>query len=279
MQATVVHADGIQRMDLVMPIAAVASENLVIEPTIPALIEVANDSQEHGAAHSQNHEHHHHPETDNGSSSLAEIDPNSPLIESTPKSFFGSLADTLFRKPLRAIAKWISPDYTTPGDPNQSVWAKYSPVAWIGAAIAAGATLAQLPFRSFDGMKWMRHFMGGFFVTFSAFKLLDLSGFAESYSMYDPIASRVKAWGYVYPFAELALGALSFAGVAPREVSLSSAVLMGISSIGPIRSVLKDEPFQCACLGSVFNLPVSSVTIFEDLLMAGMGAAMFALPR
>ena len=31
---------------------------------------------------------------------------------------------------------------------------------------------------------------------------------------------------------------------------------------------------QCACLGTVFNLPMSTVTIIEDLLMIGMSAWM-----
>jgi hypothetical protein len=35
----------------------------------------------------------------------------------------------------------------------------------------------------------------------------------------------------------------------------------------------KDE-IQCACLGTVFKLPMTTVTIVEDLLMVVMAAAM-----
>ncbi len=37
----------------------------------------------------------------------------------------------------------------------------------------------------------------------------------------------------------------------------------GISSIGVIQSVMKKRKIQCACLGTVFNLPMSTVAIIE----------------
>lgn len=55
-------------------------------------------------------------------------------------------------------------------------------------------------------MQAMNIFMAGFFLTFSFFKMLDLNGFAESYSMYDIVAKKIKAWGYIYAFIELGLG-------------------------------------------------------------------------
>ena len=38
-----------------------------------------------------------------------------------------------------------------------------------------------------------------------------------------------------------------------------------------------DEKIRCACLGTVFNLPMSAVTLIEDLLMIGMAVAMLGL--
>jgi hypothetical protein len=55
-------------------------------------------------------------------------------------------------------------------------------------------------------MTGMRIFMSGFFLVFSFFKMLDINGFADSYSMYDIVAKKLKAWGYIYVFVELALG-------------------------------------------------------------------------
>jgi hypothetical protein len=40
---------------------------------------------------------------------------------------------------------------------------------------------------------------------------------------------------------------------------------------------LNKQKIQCACLGAVFNLPMSTVTIIEDLLMVAMAAYMIVI--
>lgn len=120
----------------------------------------------------------------------------------------------------------------------------------------------------------MNHFMAGFFLVFSFFKLLDLKGFASSYGMYDLLAMKVPAYGYIYPFIELGLGLSYLTGFNPLITNWVTVIVMGFSSIGVIRSVLNKQKIRCACLGAVFNLPMSTVTIMEDLLMAGMAVTM-----
>ncbi len=126
-------------------------------------------------------------------------------------------------------------------------------------------------------MHFMRYFMAGFFLTFSFFKLLDLKGFAESYAMYDIIAKRFKTWGYIYAFLELILGIAFLLDFNPIITNWVAIIVMTTSIIGVLKSVLNKTKIQCACLGSVFKLPMSSVTIFEDGLMIGMGIAMLIL--
>jgi hypothetical protein len=130
--------------------------------------------------------------------------------------------------------------------------------------------MAQYPFTDFSGMLWMRHFIAGFFIVFDFFKLLNIECFANSYQMYDIIAARWKGWGYTYPFVELALGILYLINFAPFYTNLATAIILGISSIGVIESNLNKRKIKCACLGDVFNLPMSTVTIVEDLTMVGM---------
>ena len=116
--------------------------------------------------------------------------------------------------------------------------------------------------------------MGGFFLVFSFFKFLDIRGFAASYRSYDLLAKAVPAYGFIYPFLELALGlAWAFEGGTYR-VALSTVVLMGFSAIGVIVAVNRKQQIQCACLGTVFNLPMSTVTIIEDLLMVAMAGTL-----
>lgn len=120
----------------------------------------------------------------------------------------------------------------------------------------------------------MNHFMAGFFLVFSFFKFLDLKGFASSYSMYDLLAMKLPGYGYVYPFIELGLGISFLTGFNPVFTNWATVIIMGLSSIGVIQSVLNKKKIRCACLGAVFNLPMSTVTIIEDLLMVAMAGIM-----
>ena len=123
-------------------------------------------------------------------------------------------------------------------------------------------------------MKWMNHFMAGFFLVFSFFKLFNLQGFAESYSMYDIIARKWNASGYIYAITELALGIAFLTGYNPVITNSVTLMIMSISLIGVLQSVLNKRKIRCACLGAVFNLPMSTITILEDALMITMSGIM-----
>jgi copper chaperone CopZ len=124
---------------------------------------------------------------------------------------------------------------------------------------------------------FMRYFMAGFFLVFSFFKMLNLKGFAESYAMYDVVAKRVPAWGYVYAFIELGLGLAYLTGFEPMLTNGITFVVMSVSIVGVLMSVLNKQKIQCACLGAVFKLPMSTVTIIEDALMIAMSGAMLLM--
>jgi len=156
----------------------------------------------------------------------------------------------------------------------QSWFETYKPILLIFAYILLITILVQVANQRFDWMQWMRHFMAGFFLTFSFFKLLNLKGFAESYSMYDVVAKRIPQWGYIYAFLELGLGIAYLINVNPLITLVTTFIVMSISIIGVLQSVLNKRKIQCACLGDVFKLPMSTVTIIEDALMITMSAYM-----
>lgn len=126
-------------------------------------------------------------------------------------------------------------------------------------------------------VQFMPHFMAGFFLVFSFFKLLDIKAFAEAYSMYDIVAQKVKLYGFIYPFIELALGISFLTGWNPIITNFVTLIVMSISIIGVLKSVLNKQKIQCACLGAVFNLPMSTVTVIEDALMILMSAIMLTV--
>ena len=85
---------------------------------------------------------------------------------------------------------------------------------------------------------------------------------------------RWLGWGYAYPFVELALGVLFLLNFNPVATNGLTFAIMGISTVGVVQSLLAKRRFQCACLGAVFQLPMSKVTLFEDVLMVAMSGAM-----
>ena len=120
----------------------------------------------------------------------------------------------------------------------------------------------------------MPNFMAGFFLVFSFFKMLDLAGFASSYAMYDVIAKRFPVYGFVYPAIELALGLAYIVAPNHAVTNIITLAVMVVSLIGVVQAVLSKQKIKCACLGAGFNLPMTSVTIIEDSLMAVMAALM-----
>ncbi len=150
----------------------------------------------------------------------------------------------------------------------------YLPIFLLFGYITIASLLAQTGSDSFDWMLGMRYFMAGFFFVFSFFKLMNLKGFAEGYGTYDIVAKNIPAWGFIYPFVELGLGIAFFTGFMPLETNVLAFVVMSVSSIGVIQSLLRKTSFQCACLGTVIRLPLSKVTLFEDMLMIVMSAIM-----
>lgn len=167
-----------------------------------------------------------------------------------------------------------APNHHETVEQTKSWFATYKPILLIFGYITAVTLLVQFTGGGFHWMTWMQQFMAGFFLVFSFFKLLNLSAFAESYAMYDVVAQKWKPWGYVYAFIELGLGIAYLTGFEPLLTNAVTFVVMGVSIIGVLASVLNKRKIQCACLGAVFNLPMSTVTIIEDGLMIAMSLVM-----
>ncbi len=164
-----------------------------------------------------------------------------------------------------------------PEQETASIWETYKPLVLIFLFVSGVAALASFQERFFSWHDWMRYFMAGFFIVFSFFKFLDLKGFARSYAMYDLLAKQWKGYGYVYPFVELGLGVLYITAIHLPATHVATIVIMGFSSIGVIRNMLSPNQVQCACLGTVFKLPLGNVTLVEDLLMVAMAGVMLII--
>jgi len=157
---------------------------------------------------------------------------------------------------------------------SKSWLATYKPLLLIFLFISAFSLINEFNASSMDWSRWMRNFMAGFFIVFSFFKFLNLKDFANSYQMYDIVAKAIPSYGLVYPFLELSLGILYFINFDPVITNTATLIIMGVSTIGVAQSILDKRKIQCACLGAVFDLPMSKVTLIEDLIMVVMAGVM-----
>ncbi|WP_167343143.1 heavy metal translocating P-type ATPase [Nonlabens sp. SY33080] len=123
----------------------------------------------------------------------------------------------------------------------------------------------------------MLDFMGLFLIVFSFFKLLDLKGFPVSFSMYDPLARVIPAYGWIYPFIETALGLMFLLRFNTNIAILITLVILSITTGGVVQTLLNKRKIQCACLGTALKLPMTEATFIENAIMIVMGTAMLLL--
>jgi hypothetical protein len=175
------------------------------------------------------------------------------------------------------IVKGVAMNHETNNREN-GYGTKYSlkdflPLIIIFASILALTALKQMLFGwSVEGA--MLDFMGIFFVVFGTFKLINLTDFAHAYAEYDIIAKRFMFYGYVYPFIELALGIMYLTRFQVTIANWVTLVLMVIGSIGVAYELSQKRDIVCACLGVVFKIPMTYVTLAEDIIMGLMAAYM-----
>lgn len=151
---------------------------------------------------------------------------------------------------------------------------RYFPLALIVAYILGVVALVEATHGAFVWHRAMTHFMAGFFLVFSFFKLLNLTAFADAYQTYDLVAARSRGYALAYPFVELALGVAYLTHFQPTFTNAVTLVVMAVGTAGVVKTLLARRKVKCACLGAVFNLPMSYVTLAEDGLMAVMAAVM-----
>lgn len=146
------------------------------------------------------------------------------------------------------------------------------------AGVIAGITLVSYFFYSLTDLsgisEWMRVFMGVFFLTFAGFKFAGYKMFPDMFATYDVVAKRFKPYGYAFPFIELALGLLYLTDTIPMARDVLTVIVMAVSSIGVFQEIKKRSGIHCACLGNVIKLPLSTVSLVEDVAMGLMALAM-----
>jgi hypothetical protein len=92
--------------------------------------------------------------------------------------------------------------------------------------------------------------------------------------MYDPLAKLLPAYGWVYPFIELALGVLFLMRVQIPLALTITLIILGITTIGVTKTLLAKKSIKCACLGTALKLPMTKATFIENSIMIVMAIIM-----
>jgi len=157
-------------------------------------------------------------------------------------------------------------------------WQDYLPLITVFSYILGLTFILSFKTNSInDILEIMENFMGVWFIIFSLFKLINLKGFADGYSMYDIVAKRWFSWGYFYPFLELAFGVAYL--ILKSSLYLNILVLLTtvVSALGVFNNIRNGSKFQCSCLGTVLKIPLTKISLYENLLMAVMALTMIFL--
>lgn len=190
------------------------------------------------------------------------------------------------RNPGKFTAGAQEQPYRGPGSENVreqgrgARWIDYIPLLVIVALTLLAASAKQYAYfagAGWDGMRWMHDFMGFFLVVFSMFKFFNMEGFADGFQMYDLLAKPFRPYAYVYPFIELGLGLGYLAYWQPVFVYSATIIVMVFGSLGVFNALRKGLDVNCACMGTVLKVPLSTVALTEDLGMAAMAAMMLVV--
>jgi len=121
---------------------------------------------------------------------------------------------------------------------------------------------------------FMLDFMGIFFVAFSFFKLLDLKGFTYSFKNYDLIGKQFNLYCWLYPIIEIVIGTFLLMRLQIYLCLVMTIIILLSTTIGVIKSLRKNAHINCACLGSILNLPMTEATLIENFIMIIMSLTM-----
>lgn len=150
----------------------------------------------------------------------------------------------------------------------------YLPLIVIVSVVLLSAGADQWALGRWDGLTFMRRFMGLFLVIFAMLKLFDVSGFADGFQMYDLIGKRARAYALAYPFIEMGLGLAYLANLYPLWTNAILLLFMIVGAIGVFTALIRGLNVACACLGTVLKVPLSTVALIENVGMALMAGIM-----
>ena len=146
--------------------------------------------------------------------------------------------------------------------------------------VITGVTVAAWLYTAWSGislLQFLESFLGVFFLTFAAFKLINLKEFAYGFQSYALMKDRSVLWGYFFPFVQVAFGMLYMLGRGGYLLDGVVVVWSGANAYIVWLTLQKKDTIFCVCLGSVIKLPLTTISFVEDFGMVIMALVMIIL--
>ncbi len=112
--------------------------------------------------------------------------------------------------------------------------------------------------------------MGYFITVIGLLKIVDIKTFSEMFKQYDPLAKFVPVYASLYPLIETTLGMLILMRLFMVQAHLAVICIYSITTIGILISMRNKRKLDCGCLGGGAKLPLSKVTVVENVAMIAM---------
>lgn len=157
-------------------------------------------------------------------------------------------------------------DDLPPARPVSNKYRKYLPIYLFLTLTIILSLVYSYTFEMFDAMSFMKNYMAFFFLIFGGLKIINLKNFVKMFATYDLVAIRYKSWGYSYPFIEIFLG-INYLFFYNNILNYITIILSSLLCVGIYKKLKKGGITQCACLGGFFNVPLSWLTFYENLIM------------
>lgn len=142
----------------------------------------------------------------------------------------------------------------------------YLPLIYIYIFTTIATVLMRL-FYDLDLRNSVMVFLGIFSISFSILKLIRVRDFVEAFSEYDFITQKIKAYGYIFPFLEFTFGVYFLFLIDNLYLELACVSLFTLNLLSVLNALSKNKKFVCACLGDLIKVPLSYVSLFENITM------------
>ena len=124
-----------------------------------------------------------------------------------------------------------------------------------------------LDYNKLDKKELKSNIMATILILFGILKLYDIHKFSNIFQKYDLISKILPIYSYIYPFLEIFLGLNLILKKNLIMTKIITKNIMLISIVSILISLYNGENLRSGCIGTFFNVPLSYISISENLLM------------